>query len=386
MHLSISILGVGDEISFHQKSVKKPTVFEEATVHSDRVESNGIFPINRTDSGTAHVQDSTMKDDYATTIKSLREEFRTNGYVRIPPSVFCLDHDTVASCRQAFADLFDGKFETGIYPDEIHWRKGISREDATKEICNGWKANRSVIAKVVCSKALGKLACAIMEWESCRLGQDDVIDKPPASALAQAKSPVGFHQDGAYISDNFVPLEDNCLTMWMALDDADKETGALQYAPGSHLWTTKQQQSINGGIKGAPTTNNAPAADASSLSFHVAEGDDYMTSLRKAAMDAGVDPTTAVASVVTVPAATGQLIIHHQNTWHGSGPNTSPTKHRRALVAHLVRGDVEWNLSSEPQRPHYIYGRYYLRGERVPRDDFFPFTYTSPTLGDGMTD
>lgn len=295
-----------------------------------------------------------MDDAEQPTMEELREDLLKNGFVRIPKSIFCLNEDQVDSLRKAFENLFDGTYETGIYPDEIHWRRGISREDATREICNGWKADKTV-AGVVCSDQLGALACTLMNWQSSRLGQDDVLHKPPNSG------PVGFHQDGAYISDNFVPLQDNSLTMWIALDDADAENGALQYAPGSHVWEKKKQQKES-------------AEDVmSSLSFHVGKGQDYRTSLRQAAVEAGMDAAEAVQSVMTVPVRTGEMVVHHQNVWHGSGPNTSDQRHRRALVAHLLDGQVQW----KPGIPHYIYGRYYIKGEAVPRQDFFPFTHTT---------
>ena len=59
------------------------------------------------------------------------------------------------------------------------------------------------------------------------------------------------------------------------------------------------------------------------------------------------------------------MVVHHQQTWHGSGPNTSTFRTRRALVAHLIHGEVQWRTNPRP--PHYIYGRYYIRGETTPR-------------------
>jgi phytanoyl-CoA hydroxylase len=284
---------------------------------------------------------------------NLRKDFQQNGFVRIPRSVFCLDKETVLQMRDEFDKLFAGQYDTGIYPDEIHWRQGISRENATKEICNGWKANRAV-ANIVCSQELGKLACQIMGWKCSRIGQDDVLYKPPNS------NPVGFHQDGAYISDNFVPRDHNSLTLWIALDNADEENGAMQYAAGSHLW---------------PQAATA-ASDVSESSFHVGDDkEDHLTSLRKAALTAGLlDPTRAIdSSVETVSVPAGEMLVHHQQVWHGSGPNRSFSRCRRALVAHLINGEVTWR--TDP-RPHYIYGRYYIRGETVPREDFFPVTYS----------
>ena len=46
----------------------------------------------------------------------------------------------VHQLQRRVEQLFEGRFETGVYPDEWHWRKGISKENATKEIVNAWKS------------------------------------------------------------------------------------------------------------------------------------------------------------------------------------------------------------------------------------------------------
>lgn len=284
----------------------------------------------------------------------LRETLQRDGYVKIPRHVFALDTEAVAILHAEFAALFEGHYETGIYPDEIHWRPGISKETATKEICNAWKASPN-IASIVCGKELGSLACQLMGWKASRIGQDDVLHKPSLS------NAVGFHQDGAYISDNFVPRENNSLTMWIALDDADEENGALQYAPGSHLWS-------------ATDSKNVVAENVDGSSFHVGAKDDHLTSLRRIAQRLGKNISEVERSVRTVAVKAGEMVVHHQDVWHGSGPNTSKSRQRRALVAHLIDGEVQWRQSP---KPHYIYGRYYIRGESTPRQDFFPITYSS---------
>lgn len=71
----------------------------------------------------------------------------------------------------------------------------------------------------------------LMGWEhGARIGQDDLLWKPPG-----AKG-VAYHQDGGYISDQFVPNVNNSVTVWIALDDATTETGVVEYAKGSHDW------------------------------------------------------------------------------------------------------------------------------------------------------
>jgi hypothetical protein len=86
---------------------------------------------------------------------------------------------------------------------------------------------------------MGAMVSQITGWSSVRIAQDDVIWKPPF----QQKTMIGFHQDGAYISDQFVPRDNNSVTVWMALDDATEDMGCLEYAVGSHLW--KEQVSAS---------------------------------------------------------------------------------------------------------------------------------------------
>jgi ectoine hydroxylase-related dioxygenase (phytanoyl-CoA dioxygenase family) len=197
-----------------------------------------------------------------------------------------------------------------------------------------------------------------MGWNSTRIGQDDIIHKPPMS------NPVGFHQDGAYISDNFIPQQQNSVTMWIALDDADEENGALQYSPGSHKWSYRSVSNVS-----ASSFHNIDEDDDSSSNKTKVK--DHFEPLRKAARqqqkqnDDGEDYVDEIVeSVETISVRAGEMVVHHQQTWHGSGPNTSKTRSRRALVAHLINGEVQWRTNPPP---HYIYGRYYIRGETTPR-------------------
>lgn len=297
-------------------------------------------------------------------MEELRQSFCTQGYVSIPAGIFRLDPTTIQALRDEFERLFQGHYETGIYPDEIHWRPMLSKENVTRELCNTWKAS-NVIAEIVASERIGQLAAKLMGWKVVRLGQDDVLHKPPQS------NAVGFHQDGAYISDNFVPSHDNCLTMWIALDDADAENGALQYAPGSHLWPYKAVESV------AASTFHSVQPDkeerklqSSSLLIDKLE---HLEPLKKAAIRAGKNPAEVIQSMRTVPVRAGEMVVHHQNLWHGSGPNISATRPRRALVAHIIDGQVTWRTNPPP---HYIYGRYFIRGESQLREDFLPVLYS----------
>jgi Phytanoyl-CoA dioxygenase (PhyH) len=119
---------------------------------------------------------------------------------------------------------------------------------------------------------------------------------------------------------------------------------------------------------------------------------------------------------VSVPVSQGYAIVHHQNVWHGSGPNRSNVRHRRALVGHYLRGDVQFRagvcererecqnyilcalsfsipfschhlrlLSVDDAvqtttpwgRTSYIYGRYKCFQSVEVNESFFPIVYAS---------
>lgn len=113
-------------------------------------------------------------------------------------------------------------------------RQGLSRDDVTREMCNTWKCDR-LIASVILCETIGEMVSRITGWSSVRIAQDDLIWKPPG----QQKTTVGHHQDGTYISEQFVPRENNSVTVWIALDDVTEEMGCVEYAVGSHLWQEK---------------------------------------------------------------------------------------------------------------------------------------------------
>lgn len=266
-----------------------------------------------------------------------RTSFQENGFCKVGA---VLSPKTIREIRSRFPLIFAGTFNTGIYPDEWHWREGISKEGAAREICNAWKADR-IIANTVLCEELGALAVALTGWNSARVAQDDCIWKPPGSGA------VGHHRDGKYISEQFVPLKNNSITVWIALDDADIDTGVIEYVPGSHKWssTGSEHEHLN--------------------DFHGGV-DDHQEPSRRAAKEAGIKNMEVKA--LSVPA--GHAVIHHQDIWHGSGPNTSPDRIRRALVVHLIDGNVRFrtgeSLSDDSiSGPGYIYGRYKLLGTNV---------------------
>src|SRR5258708_33207486 len=72
--------------------------------------------------------------------------FDADGFLILPKLIERSEAEAVAV---RFEPLFKGKFETGLYPDEWNWQEGRDRPDRTRQICNGWKADRTVAALVL---------------------------------------------------------------------------------------------------------------------------------------------------------------------------------------------------------------------------------------------
>lgn len=265
---------------------------------------------------------------------SARRHFHTDGFVVMEP-VF-----TPAQCLQArarLAGLFEGRFPTGIYPDEWYWREGLSLPQATRHMANAWKAD-PVIATVVREAWIADWACYLNGWPRARLGQDTIWIKPP-SARASV-----LHQDNSFI-DYLAPA--TLSTCWMTFDDTHTDAATIEYVPGSHLW---------------PTT--ALPAD-----FHD-PGHDHRARMRASAAAAGVrDP-----DVVQLEVPEGTVVFHHGNIWHGADSSRRTTSWRHSLGAHLLPATTRFTDAPGG----YIYRRYQLPGDDALHDAFFP-AYPPPT-------
>jgi ectoine hydroxylase-related dioxygenase (phytanoyl-CoA dioxygenase family) len=258
------------------------------------------------------------------------DAFERDGFVVVDEGF--LDDDTVAELRERFEPLFDGRYESGIRPDEVNWVPGRDPDDRTRQICNGWKADPRLAAQTL-SERTGRLAAELMGWEGVRIVQDNVIWKPPG-----ARS-LGMHQDGSYL-DYLVPP--TMITCWIALDDTSAESGTITYAAGSHRW---------------------PRSPENRGEFHAPA--DWLAPLERAR------PQAEELRLAPVVVRAGGAAFHHYNTFHGSGPNTG-TVHRRAVISHLVPADARFH----PEHADPVYSRYRRVGDTEMDESFFPIVWT----------
>jgi ectoine hydroxylase-related dioxygenase (phytanoyl-CoA dioxygenase family) len=257
------------------------------------------------------------------------EQFDRDGFVIVERFV---DEQAVELLRSRFEPLFAGSYETGIKPDEVNWVPGRDREDRTRQICNGWKADRTIATQVL-SERSGRLSAELVGWDGIRLCQDNCIWKPPGT-----KS-LGMHQDGSYL-DYLVPPE--MITCWIALDDTSAEAGTITYAAGSHRWPRSPE---NRGEFHAPADWLAPVHRA------LPEGEEL--------------------ELVPIEVPAGGAAFHHHLTFHGSGPNTGGV-HRRAVISHFVRAETIFH----PTHVDPNYSRYCRVGDLSLDDSFFPVVWT----------
>jgi len=261
------------------------------------------------------------------------ERFHQDGFLLAER---LLDEKRVADALDRFAPLFRGEFETGVPPDEVNWLEGRDDPSLTRQICNGWKADRK-IARVVLDRELGK-ACAILgNWPGARLLQDNVLWKPPG-----ARS-LGFHQDDAYL-DWFDPGE--LITCWVALDATTADGGTLELAKGSHRWGRFNMAS----------------------QFHAPKR--YREGLYGAVRRIGKDP-----ELVNVVAAKGGGSFHHGRTFHGSGPNRSEAP-RRVLTLHCCSSQAQYHPGNLAKGTGRVYSRYKRLGDNIMDETYFPILWT----------
>lgn len=331
----------------------------------------------------SHITEQIKSKGYASESTIDIDQVSDKGNINVGNTIPILSLSTCETLKQEIIpNLFQGNFDTGIFPDEWHWRKGISRDDAAREMCNSWKASR-VIASIVLNKHLGEFISKVMGWQSVRIAQDDIVWKTPTinqncNIAHEHINTVGFHQDSAYISTQFEPYENNSVTLWIALDDTNKENGTLEYAVGSHRWPIPHLNSVKDNL--------------GSSSFHHSDQFSYRNSFLYDAYERHkCENNGRDLKIETVNVNTSYGILHHQDTWHGSGPNVSFDKHRRALVAHYLDGNVKFASDDRTRNPpfgktSYIYGRYKRYSSTEVDETFFPIIYTVPNTSHERTE
>lgn len=127
--------------------------------------------------------------------------------------------------------------------------------------------------------------------------------------------------------------------------------------------------------RGAHRTTSSPNKPVSA-SFHGADALNYRHPAEEAARSVGLQ---VEFDAVAVPP--GGCVVHTQDCWHGSGPNSSRERHRRALVVHFLRGDarfIEGHSLEVCERNLLLVSIFILRTKR-PQYSGYPLRYVAIT-------
>jgi phytanoyl-CoA hydroxylase len=121
--------------------------------------------------------------------------------------------------------------------------------------------------------------------------------KPPG-ARGQA-----LHQDNFYLRAQ----PGTCIAAWMALDPCDEANGCLQIVPGSHSWPLLCTEKADTKVSFTDVTVPIPAG-------------------------------ATIAPVVMAP---GDVLFFNGQLVHGSFPNVTTDRFRRALIGHYIEGRAD---------------------------------------------
>ena len=259
------------------------------------------------------------------------DSFNNNGFIIFDK--FLLE-ENIEILKNRFDDLFDGKFENTIEPDEWNWKKNLSDPSVTRQICNVWKSD-NLIRKIVCNETIGLIASKLMGWQGARLVQDNILWKPSGGKT------LGYHQDASYV-DWIVPQ--TMITCWMSLDQTSQKIGTLEFVTGSHKWELSPP----------------------SVNFH--SPDDYRRELINFAKDNNKE-----LNITYVEVPPGGASFHHGYTWHGSGINKT-SLNRRAIVSHCIPSNAKFH-STNIGGTGKIYKRYKKLNTNEMDESFFPIIW-----------
>jgi 2-oxoglutarate-dependent dioxygenase len=257
------------------------------------------------------------------------DAYRRDGFLVVED---WLGAGEVERVRERFHRCFEHEWETGLAPDEVNYDPATTPPDRTRQLCNVWKADRTLAATTLAARN-AEFGAALAGLDGLRLIQDNMIWKPPSGKALLC------HQDAAYVGFLDPP---NMTTCWMALDDTRADTGTIYYARGSNHWP----RAAAGGTFHAP--------------------DDWLGHAR------GSMPAGAELDLVPIEVPAGGAAFHDGWTFHGSPPNGRADAERRSIIAHMIEPATTWSDGA----PHPVYSRYRRPGERALDDAFFPVLWT----------
>jgi ectoine hydroxylase-related dioxygenase (phytanoyl-CoA dioxygenase family) len=231
--------------------------------------------------------------------------YRDNGFVVVPD---LLDADELEVWRAAVDAAVAERSTRMSFDQWPHEAADEFYEKVFTQRVNLWQTNDAV-KDVILDSQLGRLAAELAGVDGIRVWHDQALVKEPYG------NPTAFHLDVPYWS--FTSAD--AITVWVALDDATLENGALYYVPGSH----KAQRFDNVGIG------------------------KHIGALFE------VYPEWQDVKPVACPVPAGGATFHSGLTAHGAGANMTPGRRRAMTCAYMPDG-ATFNGTANVIPPHML--------------------------------
>jgi len=228
--------------------------------------------------------------------------FECDGFLTGLP---VLDGKQVGALRERLEDMRERmhELEPELHEVDAAWLE--RPEEAVLHFLGAWRVDQ-LFHDLIFSPAVTAPLAQALGVERLRFWHDQVFYKPP-----HHPGVVPWHQDYSYWTRTGPARH---ITMNIVLDDADEESGCLQFVPGSHRWPL------------------LPAVDFGGDMLQIEE---HLSAEQRGAF-------RPVAATGTAGTAT----IHHSHTLHGSLGNHSG-RPRRAIVLNYMADDTR-ALTTEP--------------------------------------
>jgi ectoine hydroxylase-related dioxygenase (phytanoyl-CoA dioxygenase family) len=196
------------------------------------------------------------------------------------------------------------EYEPRLYEVEQAWTE--RPDEVVCHFLGGWLVDEALRA-LVFDPRITEPAARLLGVERLRFWHDQVFYKPP-----RHPGVVPWHQDYSYWSRTGPPRH---ITINILLDDADAESGCMQFVPGSQRWGLLPSLPFDSSLE--------------EIREHLDE------------------QQTAAFQPVLAPLRAGEATVHDSHTLHGSEANTSD-RPRRALVFNYMAADTRVLDGGEP--------------------------------------
>ena len=234
----------------------------------------------------------------------LTESFDRDGFVNGGMVLSDAELCELRSEVERFADVqFRDQEQTGPLP----WFQELGHDAHTRHyrMIGVWRIS-DAFRRLINNQRVLTIAAALIGAKTLQPWVDTVQYKPPRHG-----GPCNWHQDAAY-HRNIEPAE-RLLSVWIALDDADEESGCMWMVPGSHKWGNKEHY----------LPKFKQLRDRHELA-RVQPDDDLDPSQWRNATPCAVQA--------------GEVHFHHAYTWHSSPTNRSARVRRGYTIFYTPDG------------------------------------------------